>query len=153
MINSIFSTHPDLHYVQVNFQLLKFRLHTQGFHDIATVFLLVCGVRRGLCILEAVCTSRLRCVFFHMLALFYVVRAWLSPTLDPIRSILDALPQLLERADKDVGEFLSSVQAPPYYALEWLLTWFAHTYEELPVRVLSTYFSLSRFWPEYLICF
>eukprot|EP01105_Mastigella_eilhardi_P015347 TRINITY_DN3502_c0_g1_i2.p1 TRINITY_DN3502_c0_g1~~TRINITY_DN3502_c0_g1_i2.p1 ORF type:complete len:244 (-),score=69.74 TRINITY_DN3502_c0_g1_i2:154-885(-) len=113
MLNCIFATHPELHYVQ-------------GFHDIASVLLVVCGYDVGLAVLDRLVTTHLR--------------AWLSVTMDPIRNILDKLYPLLQRVDPTLVASFRKMELPSFFALSWLLTWFAHTFEDL--AVLSRFFDV-----------
>jgi hypothetical protein len=56
LINAVLDNHPDLHYFQ-------------GFHDIASVIMLVCGVEDGLAyaILERISVTYIRFVCFSVL--------------------------------------------------------------------------------------
>ncbi|KAH3767643.1 threonine dehydrogenase [Pelomyxa schiedti] len=125
MLNTILTKHQDLHYFQ-------------GYHDIATVFLLVCGPKLGMALLETLSTTKLR--------------AWLSPTLQPIQSMLELLPVVLRHADPQVADFIEHAETPPYFALEWMLTWFSHTYDSISVlsRIFDVFIASDSTMPLYM---
>jgi len=121
VIHAIFSLHPDLHYVQ-------------GFHDIASVFLLVCatgGANQANFSLPAnsrgeelafLLTERLACLH---------IRDSLRPSLETVVQVLSLLFPLLLRADPDVYELLTGAQVPSFFTLSWLLTWFSHNLDRV----------------------
>lgn len=104
IVHAIFSSHPGLHYIQ-------------GFHDICSVFLVVCGdddfVAFALC---------------ERLALLHI-RDSLRSSLDVILQVLALLFPLLKLSDPVVCSFLEESEAQSFFTLSWVLTWFSHNFE------------------------
>jgi len=103
LINSIFKENPELHYIQ-------------GFHDICTVFLRVCGKDMSQQLTEHLSKRH--------------IRDSLRPNLDVVVALLSLLFPLIEYEDPEVFDFLSKSQVQPIFALSWVLTWFSHNVEQ-----------------------
>ncbi|KAI8920359.1 rab-GTPase-TBC domain-containing protein, partial [Powellomyces hirtus] len=100
LIISVLQKHPYLHYYQ-------------GFHDVATVCLLV---------LKPVLAAR--CL--ESLALFYL-RDYMTPTLQSALNQIHLLFPLLSRASPPIHTFLTQVDGLlPYFCLSWVITWYSH---------------------------
>eukprot|EP00033_Pygsuia_biforma_P001717 GCRY01001923.1.p1 GENE.GCRY01001923.1~~GCRY01001923.1.p1 ORF type:complete len:356 (+),score=44.10 GCRY01001923.1:118-1185(+) len=99
IIHGILADNPDLSYFQ-------------GFHDICTVFLLVCGERVGGAVAERVALNH--------------IRGSMLPTFECLLSVLSLLYTLIAHVDSELAAFLENSQVQPYFALSWMLTWFAH---------------------------
>eukprot|EP01083_Nonionella_stella_P004613 13400_1 len=99
IMDSIFSRNPNLHYLQ-------------GFHDICSVFFIVCGEHLGLRLTEYLSKQH--------------IRDTLRPNLDAVTGTLSLLFPLLKVADKEVYKFIVKSEVEPFFALSWVTTWFAH---------------------------
>lgn len=125
MINTLFSVHPDLHYIQ-------------GFHDICSVFLMVCGEKLGYHVLE-------RLSLLH-------IRESLRPSLEYVMEELNLIFPILERADPPVYQFLSQAHVQGFFTLSWVLTWFSHNLVRLSevARVFDFLLASHPLMPVYL---
>jgi len=106
IINAILSTHPELNYFQ-------------GYHDIASVLLLVCGEKQAYVILKKLSLNH--------------IRDYLNENLDAVMHLLQQIFPLLLILDKEVHDYILSVHLEPYFALSWVLTWFSHSIDDLSV--------------------
>jgi len=103
MINTLLAAHPSLYYYQ-------------GFHDVATVFLLLVGEARAYPMLERVALHHLRPA--------------LTSNLESMLQLLSLLPHLIAFACPKLHTFLLRAGVEPYYAISWVLTWFAHDVDQ-----------------------
>lgn len=141
IIHTIFSRHPDLHYIQ-------------GFHDIASVFLLVCHApsdpshpwerpwnARG---------EELAYRLTERLALLHI-RDSLRPSLDTVVEVLSLIFPLLRVADPEVHDFLVRTNVQSFFTLSWILTWFSHNLERYQdiCRVFDFFLSSHPLMPLY----
>ena len=141
LMHTLFSLHSDLHYVQ-------------GFHDIASVFLMVCnepldasdpfGTRsnaRG---------EELAFMLTERLALLHL-RDSLRPTLDTVVEVMSLIFPLLAEADPEVFAFLRRTQVQSFFSLSWILTWFSHNLsrEADVARVFDYFLSSHPLQPVY----
>lgn len=94
---------PELHYYQ-------------GFHDVACVFLLAAGAHMGPLLLERVAQFHLRDAH--------------DERFERIQRLLSLVFPLVERADRRLWAFLSESGVHPSVALPWVLTWFAHHFDD-----------------------
>jgi hypothetical protein len=99
LLLTIFDKHHDLHYVQ-------------GFHDICTIFLLVCGESKGCVVVEGL--SR------------YHIRESLRSSLDRVVKVLDMVIPLVGLVDPEIGKLFRSANMHSFFTLSWVLTWFSH---------------------------
>ncbi|KAI0266112.1 rab-GTPase-TBC domain-containing protein [Gloeopeniophorella convolvens] len=106
LIVQVFRRHPGLNYFQ-------------GFHDIATVFLLTLPPEVTLPALEKLSLHRLRDSMGH--------------TLEPLNGLMVLLQRLLRLADPPYAALLEEHAPLPYAALPHLLTLFAHAAPTLPL--------------------
>ncbi|KAJ2793917.1 GTPase-activating protein gyp8, partial [Coemansia helicoidea] len=88
----------------------------QGFHELAMTFLCVFGSPR-----PAVEAAKMAALFF--------VRDAMGSSLDHVMQQLDLLYVLLEAACPRVHALLAALDVPPFFAISWVLTWFAHDVE------------------------
>lgn len=86
----------------------------QGFHDVATVVLLV--VKRPAT--AAAVLARLA---------LGPLRPALGPDLKPVTSLLELLWRVVQGEDAQLFDFLQRSGVQPFFALPWLLTWFSHS--------------------------
>jgi len=118
IINSVFEENPNFHY-------------TQGFHDITSVFYIVCGEKLGKAMTESLSKRH--------------IRDSLRPNLEVIQMILTLIFPLINLEDEDVFKFLSRSNVQPYFALSWVLTWYSHNIENFgAVTRLYDFFIASR---------
>jgi hypothetical protein len=102
IITGVIGSNRELHYIQ-------------GFHDVCSVFLLVCGEDLGYKLVE-------RLTRLHL-------RDSLRANLDTVVQVLSLLYPLLEQADREVHDFLQRASVMSFFALSWVLTWFSHDLE------------------------
>jgi hypothetical protein len=106
LVNSCLIHDPELHYFQ-------------GFHDIATVFLLELGETTAL-----PCIYRLSHYQFH--------DAMYKKSLEEILNVLPLVHQIIKRTDPQVAKILEdSGMDVGHYALSWVLTWFSHVIDDI----------------------
>jgi len=125
IINAILSRNPQLHYYQ-------------GFHDIASVFLLVCGEHEAFAIME-------------QLSLFHI-RDALNPSLASTQLMLSLLFPLIKIADLELYHYLMRSNVQPYFALSWVLTWFSHGFDSLEIiaRLFDVFIASHPLMPLYI---
>lgn len=126
LMNSILST-QSLHYFQ-------------GFHDICTVFLLVCGEH-----ISAMCCSQM--------VQFYLRDFMNTASLEPVLQILKLIFVIIRQEDAILAKHLQdSSNDEGHYALPWVLTWFSHVVEELPyiARLFDLFLASHPLLPMYL---
>ncbi|KAJ2368294.1 GTPase-activating protein gyp8 [Coemansia sp. RSA 2610] len=85
----------------------------QGFHELALVLLCVFG------------SARPAAEGLRMVALFFV-RDAMASSLDHVMQQLRLLYVLLGRCAPRVHARLAALDVPPFFAISWVLTWFAH---------------------------
>ncbi|PSC72783.1 TBC1 domain family member 20 [Micractinium conductrix] len=115
----------------------------QGLHDIAAVLLFVCGSELAAWrLLHALAGGHLR----------DCTRVDLAAATETLR----LLYPILERCDPELHAYLHGLQEPalevPYFALSWLLTWFAHDVPSLPqtARLFDLFLSSHPLMPLYV---
>jgi len=116
VIHSVLSVHSDLNYYQ-------------GYHDIASVLLLVCG-------------EQLAFVLLKKLSLYHI-RDFLNPNFDVVKQILQHIFNLLQVIDLQVYNFINDSKVEPYFALSWVLTWFSHSIDDLAISARLFDFFIS----------
>eukprot|EP00892_Ulva_mutabilis_P002239 jgi/Ulvmu1/12015/UM083_0028.1 len=84
----------------------------QGLHEIAGVVMLEVGENVALQLLARLVTTHLRDCTRH--------------SLDAVIESLHLLYPVIRGADHELAAHLVSVGLPPYFALSWIITWFAH---------------------------
>src|SRR5690606_22457550 len=99
ILHSIFIMNPNLHY-------------SQGFHDICSVFYIVCGEIDGKLLIESLAKKHLRDLGCE--------------NLDVYKNIMPLLFLLIYLKDKKLYNFLKKSQVHPFVGLSWILTWFSH---------------------------
>lgn len=107
IIRAIMSRNKHLHYYQ-------------GFHDVASVFLMVLEDDY----IAFLCAEKAALVFFGdcMLSNFGV-----------ISEVMALIFPLLRHTDSDLSEILVSAGIEPYFVVSWLITWFSHDIKDLDV--------------------
>eukprot|EP01125_Pyxidicula_operculata_P000190 TRINITY_DN1027_c2_g1_i1.p1 TRINITY_DN1027_c2_g1~~TRINITY_DN1027_c2_g1_i1.p1 ORF type:complete len:355 (+),score=45.07 TRINITY_DN1027_c2_g1_i1:79-1143(+) len=112
IINAVISTDSQLNYFQ-------------GYHDIASVLLLICGEKEAYVLLKKVTNN--------------LIRDYLNTNLDVVTALLNEMLSLLQIIDPEVHKFLVSCHMqPPYFAISWVLTWISHSIDD--IRVLGRLF-------------
>eukprot|EP01126_Amoeba_proteus_P032849 TRINITY_DN3206_c0_g2_i5.p1 TRINITY_DN3206_c0_g2~~TRINITY_DN3206_c0_g2_i5.p1 ORF type:complete len:383 (+),score=76.74 TRINITY_DN3206_c0_g2_i5:113-1261(+) len=126
IINAVLAENPDLHYFQ-------------GYHDIASVLLLVCGPR---------CAY----VLLRKISLFFIRDHMNDKMMEGTTDILNNLQPLLTLVDPEVSEILARTGVPPFFCLSWILTWFSHSVEELDVicRLFDFFLSANPYASLYM---
>lgn len=102
----------------------------QGFHDIATVVLVVFGPGY----MDS--ASNVLRVLAHV-----HLREFMAPTMEPVVQILDQIYPILERNARLPESTLClnclhELHPRPMFALPWLLTWFSHHVEDFETTLL-----------------
>eukprot|EP01132_Coremiostelium_polycephalum_P007750 gene7750-9534_t len=116
IINAILSIHPKLHYFQ-------------GYHDIASVLLLVTDESLAFAMLERLSLNH--------------IRDCMLPSFAEVLKILNLCFPLVSMVDPKVYQFLLKSDAQPMFALSWIITWFSHNLEDLDLvaRVFDYFLS------------
>eukprot|EP00798_Chlamydomonas_sp_ICE-L_P029675 gene29675-5089_t len=110
----------------------------QGLHDIASVLLMVLGEQAALPSLRHLSICHLRdCT---------------RPDLDAVLELLSLLYPLLSSADPELADVMILSGLPPYFALSWFITWFAHDTPTLDeaARLFDLFLSSHPLMPLYL---
>eukprot|EP00698_Gefionella_okellyi_P022513 TRINITY_DN7478_c0_g1_i1.p1 TRINITY_DN7478_c0_g1~~TRINITY_DN7478_c0_g1_i1.p1 ORF type:complete len:398 (-),score=64.83 TRINITY_DN7478_c0_g1_i1:149-1342(-) len=102
IINAILCKHSELHYFQ-------------GFHDIASVFLLVAGEDEAFPMVQRISLDHMRDSF--------------NTTFESIQNVLKLVFPLIKAFDPPVYDFINKSEVDPAFALPWVLTWFAHHFD------------------------
>ncbi|KAJ2754300.1 GTPase-activating protein gyp8 [Coemansia aciculifera] len=89
----------------------------QGFHELSLIFLSVFGSER-----PAIEASK-------MVALFFV-RDAMASNLDHVLQQLQLLYVILKAISPDIHALLVELEVPPFFAISWVLTWFAHDLDD-----------------------
>ncbi len=150
-------------------------LFLQGYHDVASVLLLLMGENNAYMMLEKLSLYHLKYPSFfdpiyillfprypyasvHMF-LNVLVRGCMAPSLDEILGLLALLFPLMAHFDVELHEFLCSSGVEPFFALSWVLTWFSHDVDRWSVvarlfdsllachPAFSLYLSAAVQWP------
>lgn len=86
----------------------------QGYHDVVTTFLLVCrSTQLAECVVERVSRSHLR--------------PMLGKDLTEVVALLNKMFPIVAAEDAELHAFLQASGVQPFFALPWVLTWFAHS--------------------------
>lgn len=110
----------------------------QGLHDIASVLLLVMGDRTAYQTLTHLSLCQLRdCT---------------RSTLDAVLELLGLLMPILREADGEVHDQLAAAEVPPFFALGWFITWFAHSVDNLQhvSRLFDLFMAAHPLMPLYV---
>jgi len=127
VIHGVMSAHQgNLHYYQ-------------GYHDVISVILLILGE-------EAVAFA-----VAEQCSLTFLKKAC-EQDLTAVGKLLNLVHSLLHRFDPELARFLTNCGVRPYYALSWVLTWFAHDITELEViaRIFDVLFVSDPIFSVYL---
>lgn len=110
----------------------------QGLHDVAGVLLLVLGEAAAFPALSRLALTHLRDAT--------------RPALDAVVELLGFLYPILEAHDRTLVTSLRKHNLPPYFALSWCLTWFAHDTKSLQdvCRLFDVFLSSPPLMPLYL---
>lgn len=110
----------------------------QGLHDVASVLLLVMGDKAAYQTLTHLSLCQLRdCT---------------RSTLDAVLELLGLLMPILREADEEVYEQLAATEVPPFFALGWFITWFAHSVDDLQQisRLFDLFMAAHPLMPLYV---
>lgn len=120
LINRLFAFNPDLHYIQ-------------GFHDIASVFLLSfndlnqtnnqANSTQSKQLSNQAFSLAFACL--NQLATTRLTKS-LQPSIQLVLTDLDLLFPLLKQADRELFDCLIENVPQAWFTLSWVLTWFAH---------------------------
>ena len=127
LIHSVFSLHPQLHYIQ-------------GYHDIASVLLLVLDDEA----LAFACLERLS--LMH-------IKDSLQPTLSTVISSLSLVFPLLRLVDPALCALMLGSEVQSFFTLSWVLTWFSHNVERFDVvqHFFDFFLSSHPLMPVYMV--
>ena len=89
----------------------------QGLHDVASVFLLVCGDTKGRDVVVRLARTRLK--------------DYMGPDLSTPLDLLQLIYPLLQCSDPDLYKYMDESQVGTVFALSWFLTWYSHNIERL----------------------
>ena len=89
----------------------------QGLHDVASVFLLVCGDTKGRDVVVRLARTRLK--------------DYMGPDLSKPLDLLQLIYPLLRGSDPDLHKYMETSEVGTVFALSWFLTWFSHDLERL----------------------
>jgi hypothetical protein len=102
LCHAVFCAHPDLHYIQ-------------GFHDVASVLLLVAGEPTAFLAVERMSLTH--------------IRDALRPALSVVMQMLSLIFPLIRAVDGELHAFIEQSGVMSFVMLSWVLTWFAHNLE------------------------
>jgi hypothetical protein len=106
VVNTVLVRHPRLNYLQ-------------GFHDVCSIPLLVSG--------SDVATAT---TWAETLAVAYFETA-LRSSITPIVEQVGLLDVLVRHADAELAEYIVRSGVQPFFAVSWVITWFAHNFAGL----------------------
>eukprot|EP01084_Bolivina_argentea_P280471 479662_1 len=125
ILHGIFRNNRDLHY-------------TQGFHDMCSVFYIVCGEDLGRQLSENLAKRHMRDAVRQDIQVYQFVLKLLFP--------------LISLVDHELFNILQKGSLSSIFALSWLLTWFAHNIETFNdiTRLYDFFLSTHPLMPLYL---
>ncbi|KAI8145968.1 rab-GTPase-TBC domain-containing protein [Fennellomyces sp. T-0311] len=125
VISHVLRSHPNLHYYQ-------------GFHDIASIFLLLFDEKDAGTLMEHV-------------SLFFIRDAMLD-SLDPILREITMIDTILQKEDTRLHLHMTEAGVLPYYCLSWVITWFSHDIDDVSKinRLFDLFLSSSPLMPLYV---
>eukprot|EP01080_Neovahlkampfia_damariscottae_P006523 gene6523-10531_t len=127
IMNNVMIDNEDLYYFQ-------------GFHDICTIFLFVCGEDVALACIKK-------------LTILHLKDSMLKPEFDPIIQKMERIFELIYQIDPELGEHIQKSQNhTSHFAFSWILTWFSHVIEDFEVicRLFDFFLSCDIWMPIYL---
>lgn len=107
LINAVLNRHGFLNYYQ-------------GYHDVATVFLVVGG------------DEELAYAMLERMTLYFL-RDFMSDSFAELMALMGLLFPLVATVDAALVRRLRDLELQPYYAVSWVLTWFSHDLRSLPL--------------------
>jgi hypothetical protein len=124
IINAIVCEHPSLNYYQ-------------GYHDVVTVFLMVLGEQRAYQLVEK--------------ASLHFFRESMRPDFKQVTLALQLIMPLFQIEDPEFHKYLVASEVEPFFALPWLITWFAHHLTDLSkvTRIYDAFLSAHPLFPLY----
>ncbi|KAI9469333.1 rab-GTPase-TBC domain-containing protein [Zychaea mexicana] len=125
VITHVLRSHPKLHYYQ-------------GFHDIASIFLLLFGEKEA-------------GVLMQQVSLFFIRDAMLD-SLDPILREITMIDTIVQHEDPTLHMHMTEAGVLPYYCLSWVITWFSHDIDDVSkiVRLFDLFLSSNPLMPLYV---
>lgn len=112
----------------------------QGFHDISTVFLLVCGEH-----ISGPCLEKM--------ARYYLRDSIATDRLAPMLMVLRLIHFVILQKDYGLAKFMADAGVEDgHYALSWVLTWFSHVIDSLDIvaRLFDAFLASHPLLPMYL---
>jgi hypothetical protein len=109
----------------------------QGLHEIAAVLLLQVGQNISYHLLVSLAQNHLR--------------DSTRQSLDAVIESLQLLYSILGLADPQLSEHITSTGLPPYFAISWVITWFAHHVSpDMVARLFDLFIASHPLMPMYL---
>ena len=109
----------------------------QGLHEIAMILMLQVGESTAHALLQRLVKTQLR----------DSTRA----NLDAVTESLQLVDPVLQSQDPALAQHLRHADIPPYFAVSWLLTWFAHNVDSAMVpRLFDLFLASHPLMPLYL---
>lgn len=108
IINVVLSEHKSVSYYQ-------------GFHDVATVFLLVTDFNADATLYLLALTSQIQ------------LRSICSKDVQPVIRLLDFLFPLLGSVSPEFSQTLQDAHIPPFFSISWVIAWMSHDIPNLKV--------------------
>ncbi|KAI7850758.1 rab-GTPase-TBC domain-containing protein [Circinella umbellata] len=125
VITHVLRTHPKLHYYQ-------------GFHDIASIFLLLFGEKDASILMENVS--------------LFLIRDAMLDSLDPILREITMIDTIIQHEDPKLHIHMTESGVLPFYCLSWIITWFSHDIDDISkiVRLFDLFLSSNPLMPLYV---
>ncbi|XP_063712850.1 TBC1 domain family member 20-like [Symsagittifera roscoffensis] len=125
VILKILDTDTELHYYQ-------------GFHDVLVTFLMVLGKELTFAVACKLVQSHLR--------------VFMSKTMKETNDVLYLMYAVFEKEDKKLFDYLMSAELGTIFALPWVITWFSHSLNDLPLvlRLFDLFIASDHLLPVYL---
>ena len=115
----------------------------QGLHDVASVFLLVCGETKGRDVVVRLARTLCSRTRIHQNSINTTnehqrhsktgtrLKDFMGPDLSKPLDLLQLIYPLLRGSDPDLYKYMETSEVGTVFALSWFLTWFSHDVERL----------------------
>ncbi|XP_062501710.1 TBC1 domain family member 20-like isoform X2 [Corticium candelabrum] len=125
--------------VRARFRRFKQQELTEGFHELAVPFLLVCGSDICCRLLVQLCHSHLR--------------EYMGVSMSEANVLLDFLYPLIAEHDDELERFLVRSEVGTVFSLSWMITWFSHVLPDLSMvyRLYDVFLASHPLFPIYLV--
>lgn len=110
----------------------------QGFHDICVTCLLILGEERAFHVLDSLSQSHLK--------------SFMAQSMEKTSAILEVIPVIIEKEDKELSEFLTKSGVGTIFALSWVITWYSHVLKNYDTvgRLFDTFICSDKLMPVYV---